>query len=277
MDVSPVLVADLQAPEAVEPGERPFDHPAVASQAVLGLDTTAGDAGMMRRLRRPDGGDGSRNPCRHGACAVGDGACRASWRGWARWRRRWRASSSNRARSRRSPGPRAGCRGRRPQDGASCPVCRDPLGSCPFLGPPGAGTAAESSAARSQSMRSAWASSSRSTWCSLRQTPAWYQSRSLRQHVIPLPTPHLGRQVLPGDGRLQHEQRRDPRPERIRQQFLRHGTLLHGSYSASLAAYATVLLGVLRQRRRPWSRSPSAGACGDTPGASTLPSVRRHA
>jgi hypothetical protein len=45
MDVSPVLVADLQAPEAVEPGERPFDHPPVASQAVLGLDTTAGDAG----------------------------------------------------------------------------------------------------------------------------------------------------------------------------------------------------------------------------------------
>ena len=26
MDVSPVLVADLQAPEAVELGERPFDH-----------------------------------------------------------------------------------------------------------------------------------------------------------------------------------------------------------------------------------------------------------
>src|SRR3954471_1758378 len=82
--------------------------------------------------------------------------------------------------------------------------------------------------------------------------------------------PHLGRQVLPGDARLQHEQdprqrrpvrhpgpsalglrrlrreqRRDPRPQRIRQQFLRHGTLLHGSYSASLAAYAAVLLGVL--------------------------------
>jgi hypothetical protein len=29
MDVSPVLVADLQASEVVEPGERPFDHPAV--------------------------------------------------------------------------------------------------------------------------------------------------------------------------------------------------------------------------------------------------------
>src|SRR2546426_72555 len=92
----------------------------------------------------------------------------------------------------------------------------------------------------------------------------------------PAPTPHLGRQVLPGDARLQHEQdprqrrpvrhpgpsalglrrlrreqRRDPRPERIRQQFLRHGTLLHGSYSASLAAYATVLLGVLSTSRQP--------------------------
>jgi hypothetical protein len=47
MDVSPVLVADLQAPEADEPGERPSTthrRPPVASQAVLGLDTTAGDA-----------------------------------------------------------------------------------------------------------------------------------------------------------------------------------------------------------------------------------------
>src|SRR5438093_3400105 len=51
-----------------------------------------------------------------------------------------------------------------------------------------------------------------------------------------------------GRRRLRREQRRDPRPERIRQQFLRHGTLLHGSYSASLAAYATVLLGVLSVR-----------------------------
>lgn len=41
MDVSPVLVADLQAPEAVEPGERPFDHSPVGSQAVLGIDATA--------------------------------------------------------------------------------------------------------------------------------------------------------------------------------------------------------------------------------------------
>ena len=52
MDVSPVLVADLQAPEAVEPGERPFDHSAVASQAVLGLEPQRAMRGMIRRKRR---------------------------------------------------------------------------------------------------------------------------------------------------------------------------------------------------------------------------------
>jgi hypothetical protein len=38
MNVGAVLVADLQAPEAVEPGEGAFNHPAVAAQSVLGLD-----------------------------------------------------------------------------------------------------------------------------------------------------------------------------------------------------------------------------------------------
>lgn len=56
-----------------------------------------------------------------------------------------------------------------------------------FLPPSGAGTVPESSAARSQSMRSAWASSSSSTWWSRCQTPAWYQSLKRRQQVIPLP------------------------------------------------------------------------------------------
>src|SRR5439155_26902156 len=132
MDVSPVLVADLQAPEAAEPGERPFDHPAVASQAVLGLDTTAGDAALAQGQTEVTvvvtlvGMELVRSATGPAARLGAD---------WARWRRRWRASSLNRARSRRSPGPRAGCRGRRPQDGASCPVCRDPLGSCRVLGP----------------------------------------------------------------------------------------------------------------------------------------------
>jgi hypothetical protein len=34
MNVGAVLVADLQAPEAVEPGEGAFNHPAVAAQSV---------------------------------------------------------------------------------------------------------------------------------------------------------------------------------------------------------------------------------------------------
>jgi hypothetical protein len=119
MDVSPVLVADLQAPEAVEPGERSFDHPAVASQAALRLDTTAGDAGDDAALAQ------GQTEVTVVVTLVGMELVRSAT-----------GPASNRARSRRSPGPRAGCRGRRPQDGASCPVCRDPFGSCPFLGPP---------------------------------------------------------------------------------------------------------------------------------------------
>ena len=38
MNVGAVLVADLQTPEAVEPGAGAFNHPAVAAQSVLGLD-----------------------------------------------------------------------------------------------------------------------------------------------------------------------------------------------------------------------------------------------
>src|SRR5215203_3670466 len=98
MDVSPVLVADLQAPEAVEPGERPFDHPAVASQAVLGLDTTAGDApsaggrsilseGPLRELACRGQRRGYLGPCY--APIVSQGVLSSS---------RWRSSMS-RARS----------------------------------------------------------------------------------------------------------------------------------------------------------------------------------
>jgi len=52
-----------------------------------------------------------------------------------------------------------------------------------------AGTLEASSAARDQSMADAALSSSSKTWCNLRQTPASFQSRSRRQHVMPLPQP----------------------------------------------------------------------------------------
>ena len=44
MNVGAVLVADLQAPEAVELGEGAFNHPAVAARSVLGLDAAKGNA-----------------------------------------------------------------------------------------------------------------------------------------------------------------------------------------------------------------------------------------
>jgi hypothetical protein len=49
-----VLVADLQAPEAVEPGERPFDHPAVASRVVLGLSSAVEVLQCPRSMCRND-------------------------------------------------------------------------------------------------------------------------------------------------------------------------------------------------------------------------------
>jgi len=52
-----------------------------------------------------------------------------------------------------------------------------------------AGTLEASSAARDQSMADAALSSSRKIWCSFRQTPASFQSRSRRQQVMPLPQP----------------------------------------------------------------------------------------
>src|ERR1700677_1790490 len=40
--VSPALVAELQAPRRLSQDRVGFDHPSVASKAVLGLDTTVG-------------------------------------------------------------------------------------------------------------------------------------------------------------------------------------------------------------------------------------------
>ncbi len=43
MDVSPTFVADLEPPEAVEPGECPLDHPAIPPQPFTRLDATPRD------------------------------------------------------------------------------------------------------------------------------------------------------------------------------------------------------------------------------------------
>src|SRR5262245_10880415 len=43
MDVRPALIADGQPPEAVEPGQRALDDPAVPTEALAGVDALAGD------------------------------------------------------------------------------------------------------------------------------------------------------------------------------------------------------------------------------------------
>src|SRR5215212_392091 len=268
MDVSPVLVADLQAPEAVEPGERPFDHPPVASQAVLGLDTTARDAGDDAALAQ------GQTEVTVVVTLVG----------------------MELVRSATGPAARLGADGLDGVDGGEHHLRivhvrgahqdreRDAVGVdhkmalralfaairwvlARFLAPPG--PAPRRSPARPGPSRCDQPAPDARLVPVSQPAPARH----------PAPTPHLGRQVLPGDARLQHEQdprqrrpvrhpgpsalglrrlrreqRHDPRPQRIRQQFLRHGTLLHGSYSASLAAYATVLLGVLSLRFNSFGR-----------------------
>ena len=58
-----------------------------------------------------------------------------------------------------------------------------------FFPPRGAGTLDESSAARDQSIWSAWPNWSSKSWCRRFQAPAFCQWRKARQQVIPLPQP----------------------------------------------------------------------------------------
>ena len=67
-------------------------------------------------------------------------------------------------------------------------------------------TDALSTTARLQSIRSALCNCSKRRSCSLSHTPACCQSRSLRQHVIPLPQPISWGKVLPRDACLENEQ-----------------------------------------------------------------------
>ena len=57
MDIGTALVADGQATEAVQPGERALDHPAMLSQSFAGVDAfaryTAGDVSTPQGLPTP--------------------------------------------------------------------------------------------------------------------------------------------------------------------------------------------------------------------------------
>ena len=189
MDIGASLVADSQTSELVEPSHRAFDDPAVTTEPLPAFDSSAGDArsdtapseqysakavvvafvGMKlgRPLARPaqrasDGPNGIDDRFQH--LAVVDVGGRLSHR-----ERDSVAVDHNMALRARF----AAIRWIRPG----------------LWAPPGAGTLAESTHARSQSMSSAWPSRSSNVWWSRSHTPASCQSLSRRQQVMPLPQP----------------------------------------------------------------------------------------
>ena len=192
MDVGAALVADGRAAEAGQPGQGALDDPAMAAQAIRALDAAARDAG----------GDGSR-PALVPAAAVIVGLVRVELPGSASWppaaaaharddiehRGKQRARRGGSRRSARSP---AACRARR-RGGGACVARPAPVGrvrpdrrraatSAPFCRD-GRGSSID---ARSQSRASASASRSSRRRCGSPTTPASFQSRSRRQHVMPV-------------------------------------------------------------------------------------------
>jgi hypothetical protein len=189
VDVGSPLVADGQTTKLVQPGQRPFHDPAMATESLAGVDALARDPNadavptqeattpwdivrlvsmqLGRALpslaaRSPDARDGIDELLEDGA-VMSVGAGQAD-------RERGAASVRNkmalRARFAAIRRVRAG-------------------GTPPFL----AGMLALSKQARSHSIWSAAPSSSSSVWCNCSQTPASCQSRRRRQQVMPLPHP----------------------------------------------------------------------------------------
>jgi hypothetical protein len=189
MDVISPLIANLQPTVAIEPGQCPLHHPAVAPEALAGVDPPSGNA-------RRDA------PLAQGLPTTGEVI------GFVRVqlvrslpRSPSRTFDGLNGIDRRLQHSRVMDIGRRLGYGERDPVSvghnmalrarfaairRIRSG---FSAPPGAGTLAESSDARNQSIWSASPSRSSSTWCILRHTPASCQSRRRRQQVMPLPQP----------------------------------------------------------------------------------------
>lgn len=189
MDVITSLVANPEPPEAVDPGEGSFTDPSMATEAFLGLDATSSDpccdaslaqshptasevvALVRMQLERTlawstsgslDRSDGIYHLLEHHAVVD---ICRRV---------------PDRERDAVPVDHNMALRARF----AAIRWIRAGLGP-----PPGAGTLAESSDARDQSIWSAVPNRSRRARCRPSQTPASCQSRSRRQHVTPLPHP----------------------------------------------------------------------------------------
>ena len=189
MDVGAALVADGEAAEAVEPGEGSFHHPAMAPEALTGVDASPGNASLD-------------------ASSAQKGAAAAMVIGFVGMELFWPAPrSSSRAADRRN------CFDQRFKDRAVVAVgpreLRCQRDALPFnhkvalrarfaairrirsgeSAPLFAGTLALSKAARLQSIWSASPSQLSNSWWMRFHTPASCHSLSLLQQVIPLPQP----------------------------------------------------------------------------------------
>ena len=175
------LVTYLQTPKAIEPAMCPFYNPAVTAQPLAAVHTAAGNAvtnapflqslaqslTIVAFVRMHSGRTAQE---RNGVNRLDQHAAVRNVRRRVQDRQRQTIAVYHKMAFRslfatiRRVGPR-------------------------FVPPFGAATDAESTEARSQSMRPASSSLSSSVSCSLCQTPAFCQSLRRRQQVTPLPQP----------------------------------------------------------------------------------------
>lgn len=191
VDMGPSLVADGQAPKAIEPGQRALHHPTVTAKALARLDTLACDTRDDTPLAAGQPAEGvvvTLAGVQLGGPLAGS-APLAAHRHNRVQRRLQLLAIVNVGRRERHCERDAG-----PVDhhmalaARFCPLAairRIRAGRfAPFL----AATLAESSAARDKSRLSAACKQRRLAWCRCPHTLAACQSRS-RQQVIPLPQP----------------------------------------------------------------------------------------
>ncbi len=119
--------ADHEVPLAIQPREGSLDHPPMAAQLRLRFDAAPGDPGDDPA---PATGVAAfamiiddQSLCRRAPSWAGAAAGRGRVSSTGEWRRACLRRADSRCDSRHSSGPRAGCLGRRPQDGVCYPPC----------------------------------------------------------------------------------------------------------------------------------------------------------
>ena len=195
MNIHSSLISDGQPAEAVQPCERTLHHPSVASQLLVALYSSAGDARCDASLSQ--------------SLAIGLGIVpfvrmhlvrTLTWPASSALQRRNSLHHLLQHRGVRHVSTRtlqrkgyASSTDHKMALGAWFSLIRRVLACCLLFGlpffTPLALTVCESKEALDQSILPSWLRVSSSSLCSFSQTPAFSQSRSLRQQVIPDPQP----------------------------------------------------------------------------------------